>query len=188
MRNRNGGYVRRARGAGMGISAFLFAIILAVSIGYVGTKYIIYPLILQEKTPIVGTVEKEKPEEKVIEEETTKEEPKIEEVKSQEGQKEETEKLVTENKNTEQKQVIEDKQEVKVLSVYALQFGVFSDKTSANNKVAELKEKGVNSSVYEGVDEYKVFGNSYASKEKAMTAVDILSKGGIEAIVSEDKS
>lgn len=164
MNRRSGVY--RSRGTGIGISAFLFAIVLAVSIGYVGTKYVIYPFLLQDKTAVPKTAQNEKS--------TEAKSNGAEEWKS------------TEEKKTEEtKSIIEDKQKVEVLNVYSLQFGTYSDKESANIKVKELSANGINAYIYEGVGEYKVFGNSYASKERAQSAMTFISNGGIEAVLSE---
>ncbi|MEG1583901.1 MAG: SPOR domain-containing protein [Anaerovorax sp.] len=162
MNRRSGGY--RSRGTGMGISAFLLAVIVAVSMGYVGTKYVIYPFFLQEKNSVSNVtepaVEKEKDQEKVT--------------------------PVTEEKKPTEKKILEDKQEIKAIPVYSLQFGVYSDQDSAASKIKELESKGINGYIYEGTEDYKVLGNAYANKEKAKSAVEFISKGGIEVVLLEN--
>ncbi len=54
---------------------------------------------------------------------------------------------------------------------FTLQYGVFSSQDSADKLVSELRNEGKEAYVKEVDGNYKVFGETYASKEKAMKAL-----------------
>ncbi len=174
---RNSRFRRSRRGTGSGVLSLFIALILAVAVGYTGTKYLVYPLLLQGKS-LDNVQETVKPVEIT--------EP-IDTIKTEgTGNVEATSEVaIVPNPTTGLPQeVISDGQNIQEkVSGYALQYGIFSDKATATERVKELSQKGINVYVFETNTEFKVMGNAYQSKEKAANASDILQKGGVDVEV-----
>lgn len=168
---------RSRRGNSSSLFSIILSLILAVAIGYVGTKYIIYPLVLQDKgAENVSTDGLATTENPITNPAIEPNDPVLEENPVEEPTKQAVE---------TGKKVVEDQQEVKVVKGYSLQYGIFTDKNEATNLIATLSQKGANVYIFETGTEYKVLGNAYASEEKAKVAAEILKQNGTEVSVVE---
>ncbi len=174
---RNSRFRRSRRSTGSGVLSLFIALILAVAVGYTGTKYLVYPLLLQGKN-LDNVQETGSPVEVGEPLETIK-------VDGTEKPLTTTETATAPNPTTGLPQeVISDGQNIQEkVSGYALQYGVFTDKATATEKVKELSQKGLNVYIFETNTDFKVMGNAYQSKEKATNALEVLQKGGVNVEV-----
>jgi hypothetical protein len=155
------------RSTSTGFSAFIVVIILAVAVGYAGTKYIIYPHLLGTHT---------------------------EEESGQYGADNASTGSAVDVISSAPSIII-DQQDVKEGTPdivnpgppaaggngpYCVQFGSFSAKAGAETMSAELSGHGIYSYVYESGGSYKVLGLPYSDEAKAREAADIVS-----AVVSD---
>lgn len=150
------------RDARTGFSVFIIVIILAVAAGYAGTKYIIFPYLL-DSTPSVDSGINDG------------------------GNKTATETAV--DVITSPPSVIIDGQNLKndsngngnsntvsgASGPFSVQFGSFSTKEGADAMSAELTGKGIYSYVFESGGSYKVLGLPYSTEEKAKQAASVVS-------------
>ncbi len=145
-----------------GFSIFIVVIILAVAAGYAGTKYIIFPYLL-DNSPAESS-------------------------DSQTGGGQTASDAAVDTISSPPSVII-DQQNLKndatdsgnpdaVSSAngpFSVQFGSFSSKAGADTMSAELTGKGIYSYVYESGGSYKVLGLPYATEEKAKQAASIVS-------------
>ena len=165
MRYRRPGYNRRrpsARGRSERISfnAVLLILIAAVVAGYLTTRFVLYPL-LGFEFPSLETI-------------WDKYRPSVSEDKD--SNKEKTEDSKSETK--EQKTIVEDGVNTSEEG-YVIQFGSFSTKEAAKERVSELKDEGIKTSVIEKDDYYKVVGEIFTTKDKAKTAMADIDYDGV---------
>lgn len=155
------------RSTSTGFSVFIVVIILAVAVGYAGTKYIIYPYLLGNHTE--------------------------EEAGQSGGDKTPTESAVDVIPSApsiiiDQQDVKEEKPDIPNAGSlatggegpYCVQFGSFSAKSGAETMSSELSGHGIYSYVFESGGSYKVLGLPYSDEAKAREAADIVS-----AVVSD---
>lgn len=161
-----------------GLLFLLVIILLAVLSGYMGTKYVIAPILYSERQAQEG-----KQSELVKDEKTT--EPSVSN-SPQEGKND------PKGDNTD---VVVGEQEVKDLSekpnvtketnqsmptegsksgLFCLQFGSFSNKSAADICVQELAQKNISTFVMEKEGNFKVLSIPYESKEKAKAVAEQL--------------
>jgi cell division protein FtsN len=150
------------RDARTGFSIFIVVIILAVAAGYAGTKYIIFPYLLDSS---------------------------LSENSENQAGSDKTASNAAVDTITSPPSVIIDQQNLKndaantgnpdaVSSTngpFSVQFGSFSTKAGADTMSAELTGKGIYSYVYESGGSYKVLGLPYSTEEKAKQAASIVS-------------
>lgn len=165
MRYRRPGYNRRrpsARGRSerIGFNAVLLILIAAVVAGYLTTRFVLYPL-LGFEFPSLETI-------------WDKYRPSVSEDKD--SNKEKTEDSKSETK--EQKTIVEDGVNTSEEG-YVIQFGSFSTKEAAKERVSELKDEGIKTSVMEKDDYYKVVGEIFTTKDKAKTAMADIDYDGV---------
>jgi Sporulation related domain. len=171
----------------MGFSIFVVIIVLAVAAGYAGTKYVVYPYLLDNRNQI----------------EDASEQPKADGTATDAG--------VDVTTNTPS--VIIDKQDIKNTTdnststdgtlenpgstaansgsataktgngPYCVQFGSFSTRESAETLSSELTGKGIYSYILESGGAQKVLGLPYTNQEKAKEAVAIVSSEAADAFV-----
>lgn len=171
MKRRNR-YPRRSISAGFGI--FIVVIILAVAVGYAGTKYIIYPYLLGNHTE--------------------------EEAGQNNGQTagDNTAGGSPADDVPSAPSIIIDQQDMANVTPeignsgqlatggagpYCVQFGSFSAKTGAETMSAELSGHGIYSYVFESGGSYKVLGLPYTEEAKAREAADIVSAVVLDVFV-----
>lgn len=173
----------RYRNSGMGLSIFIFVIVLAIATGYAGTKYVVFPYLLNNPS-----------------ENSTEEIQDAGEATSGSGI----------DVISSLPSIIIDQQDVKDLSTnsaidtsrttvnletantgdasylkgpFSVQFGSFSTKEGAESLSYELTQKGIYSYVYESGGNHKVLGLPYADKEKAQEAARIVSAAVTDVFV-----
>lgn len=164
MKRRNR-YPRRGQSAGFSVSIFVLVIILAIAVGYAGTKYIIYPYLLGNNAS---------------------------EEQGQTGQTGQTGDIAATgsavDSNTSVPSIIIDQQDLVDQLVqnpgtlvtggagpYCVQFGSFSTKDGADAMSVQLSGEGIYSYVLESGGTYKVLGLPYADETKAREAADVVS-------------
>lgn len=157
MRYRRNRYGRRrppARGRNerIGFNAVLLILTGAVIAGYLTTRFVLYPVLGFEFPSLETIWDKYRP---AVSEDKDSSEDKTEDSKT------ETEK---------QKTIVEDNTDTSEEG-YVIQFGSFSTKSAAKERVAEMKSEGVKTSVIKKDDSYKVVGEIFTTKDKAKTAM-----------------
>ena len=161
MRYRRPRYNRRrpsARGGNerIGFNAVLLILIAAVIAGYLTTRFVLYPMLGFEFPSLETIWDKYRPS--VSEDKNSTEDSKSE--------------------TKEQKTIVEDKKDTSEEG-YVIQFGSFSTKAAAKERVAELKDEGIKTSVIEKDDYYKVVGEIFTTKDKAKTAMADIDYDGV---------
>lgn len=150
----------RGRSERIGFNAVLLILIAAVVAGYLTTRFVLYPL-LGFEFPSLETI-------------WDKYRPSVSEDKD--NNKEKTEDSKSETK--EQKTIVEDGVNTSEEG-YVIQFGSFSTKEAAKERVSELKDEGIKTSVMEKDDYYKVVGEIFTTKDKAKTAMADIDYDGV---------
>lgn len=168
---------RRGR-SGMGGGIFLFIILVALAVGYVGTKFIVYPYFL-------GTSPMEKTKEQTDEAnqgtETTSP-PGIlldqQDIKDIDGSKEGTE-ASPEKETTAVQETGQTGSDASNIVTskgpFTVQFGSFATKEGAEAFATELSNMGIYAYIFENDGSHKILGLPYAEKTKAQEAVAIVS-------------
>ncbi len=151
------------RNARAGFSVFIMVIILAVAAGYAGTKYIIYPYLLDnnqtEKTGEPGDGG------------TTSTNGAVDVITSAPS-------VIIDQQNLKNDTSGNENSNSAVVSgsgPFSVQFGSFSSKDGAEAFSSELSGKGIYSYVYESGGSYKVLGLPYSTEEKAKQAASVVS-------------
>lgn len=161
---------------GTGFSVFIIVIILAVAVGYAGTKYIIYPYLLGNSPS--GNSEDQNGAGSITTTETGIDvgtsPPSI--IIDQQNLKDGTSNA---DKNSEASGAA-IQQEGSAKGPFSVQFGSFSSMSGAEGMSQELKGSGIYSYIYESDGSYKVLGLPYSSEEKAKEAAAVVS-----AVVSD---
>ncbi|MDD2190505.1 MAG: SPOR domain-containing protein [Eubacteriales bacterium] len=173
MRKRNRYPGRRA---GISFSVFIIVIILAVAVGYAGTKYVIYPYLIGSSTP-EGTnnqIEKESGTTTETGIDIIPDAPSI--IIDKQNLKNDTADP-KENSKTSDTSL---QSEGSAKGPFSVQFGNFGLKSGAEAMSSELEGAGIYSYIYESDGSYRVLGLPYASKEKANEAAAVVS-----AVVSD---
>lgn len=165
MRYRRPRYNRRrpsARGGSeiIGFNTVLLILIAAVIAGYLTTRFVLYPL-LGFEFPSLETI-------------WDKYRPAVSEDKDGSKDKNENTKANT----NKQKTIVEDKTDSQD-SGYVIQFGSFSTEEAAMERVSELKDEGIKTSVIEKDNDYKVVGEIFNTKDKAKTAMADIDYDGV---------
>jgi len=159
------------RGAGSGFSVFIFVIILAIAVGYAGTKYVIYPYLLgtspnvqsddQNPTGNVSTTDQG-----------------IDVISSVPSIIIDQQDIKTDSSDTEDNTVASDAATTSKgnsKGPFSVQFGSFGSKSGAEDMSKELEGSGIYSYVYESDGSYKVLGLPYSNEEKAKEAASVVS-------------
>ena len=157
MRYRRNRYGRRrppARGRNerIGFNAVLLILTGAVIAGYLTTRFVLYP-ILGFEFPSLETI-------------WDKYRPAVSEDKDSGNDKTDDGKTKTDRQET----IVEDDADTSEEG-YVIQFGSFSTKDAAKERVAEMESEGVKTSVIKKGDYYKVVGETFSTKDKAKTAM-----------------
>ncbi|MGI6748600.1 MAG: SPOR domain-containing protein [Anaerovoracaceae bacterium] len=164
------------RGMGSSFSVFIFVIILAVAVGYAGTKYIIYPYLL-------GTSTSMKSEDLDSPGNNLTTETGIDEISSVPSIIIDKQDIKDESSDTNDKSVAPNASivsEGNAKGPFCVQFGSFGSISGAEVMSKELESSGIYSYVYETDGSYKVLGLPYSSEEKAKEAAAVVS-----AVVSD---
>ncbi|MEG0829045.1 MAG: SPOR domain-containing protein [Anaerovoracaceae bacterium] len=145
-------------------------ICLSICAGYFTAKYVVYPILGYEPTGLNVLKQTQAPEEET-KETTNTDSTEIEESVSVESTQSGT-------KADKEKTVIEDKVDVKDVAGegYALQFGSYSTRKSAEKTVKDLKSSGVKANVVKKDGNYKVIGKIFETKDKARTSLEEMDK------------
>ena len=157
------------RNAGTGFTVFVMIIILAVAVGYAGTKYIIYPYLLGNDPAKASDGQSGgngSPTEAAVDTNTSV--PSI--IIDQQNLKNSSGSAV----NNEAADTISQSGE-NLNGPFSVQFGSFSTRSGADSLSEQLTGKGIYSYVYESSGSYKVLGLPYSSEEKAKEAAAIVS-------------
>lgn len=154
------------RGADAGFAGFIIVIILAIAVGYAGTKFILYPYLLG-----TGASEHEKKngtDQTVLSDSAVSVIPDAPSVIiDQQDLKNGT--------TTENGKVQTNPDASASDGPFSVQFGSFSEQTGAEDLSVQLSGKGIYSYVYKSSGSYKVLGLPYAAEEKAKQAALIVS-------------
>ncbi|MDD4566155.1 MAG: SPOR domain-containing protein [Eubacteriales bacterium] len=166
-----------SRGGGSGFSVFIFVIILAVAVGYAGTKYIIYPYLLGSSPAVesknqdnAGSV-------------STTTETGIDVISSVPSAATDKQDIKNDTSDIEDNSVASNAAVLQAgnsKGPFSVQFGSFNSKPGAEDMSKELDGSGIYSYVYESDGSYKVLGLPYSSEEKAKEAAAVVS-----AVVSD---
>ncbi|WP_432664214.1 SPOR domain-containing protein [Wukongibacter baidiensis] len=149
------------------LGAIALLCVLAISIGYFGTKYFIIPKYLtsQNTSASGNTTQKKvdlKPQKNVDNEKTPAS-------NGTEGSKETNETKETASNNEGKEQTAEKKLyslEVPPLNIFNIQVGSFDNKAHAETQVKNLKDKGLSGYIVES-DRYRVMVMSFVQRESA---------------------
>ena len=165
------------RSAGSGFTAFIIVIILAVAVGYAGTKYIIYPYLLgsspasdsqvqggDSTTTDSGIDTVTNPPSVIIDQQNVQ--------NQQPGTDEKTNADANANSGNSG---TDSQTNTGSKGPYSVQFGSFSTKTGADAFSTELAGDGIYSYVYESNGSFKVLGLPYANEDKAKEAASVVS-------------
>lgn len=181
---------RRYRGAGMGFSVFIIIIVLAVTAGYAGTKYVIYPYLLNGSARTEDASEKQDAGATTtsgIGVDTIASMPSViidkQDIKDAQDTKLNTNDQKNENKSNSTSTSSQVPSSVNSAGPYCVQFGNFSTKEGAEILSNSLKANGIYSFTYENNGTLKVLGQPYTSQEKAKQAAAIVSAVAEDAFV-----
>lgn len=165
------------RGVGSGFYVFIFVIIFAVAVGYIGTKYIIYPYLLGTNPAV------ESEDQNNAENVSTTTETGIDMISSVPST------TIDQSDIKKDSTDIDDNAAVSSAAIvpegndkgpFSVQFGSFDLKSGAEDMLHKLDGSGIYSYVYESDGSYKVLGLPYSSEEKAKKAAAVVS-----AVVSD---
>lgn len=176
----------RSRSRGMGFSIFIIVIILAVATGYAGTKFIVYPYLLDNNPK---TEDSANPSDT----DGTSTGPGIDAISSmpsiiidqQNIKDNNTSNPAVETGNS----VVNPNTPVAGVTTpvekgpFSVQFGSFATKEGAETLSNQLTEKGIYSYIYESGGSHKVLGLPYAEKVKAQEAAAIVSSAVADVFV-----
>ncbi|WP_324823858.1 SPOR domain-containing protein [Sinanaerobacter sp. ZZT-01] len=180
--------MRRRGRYGKSINGLLFLLViifLSVFSGYMGTKYVIAPILYSEQE-----------EQQATDQEKDKEKLDTQGADSPENGADKGDGVNADsNENKKREDVVSGKQEVKDLpkdsksseepeksvsaqgntsGLFCLQFGSFSNKNAAETCVQELTQKNISTFVMEKDGSFKVLSIPYETKEKAKAAAEQL--------------
>ncbi|QOX62912.1 hypothetical protein FRZ06_05940 [Anoxybacterium hadale] len=167
------------RSAGTGFTVFIIVIILAVAVGYAGTKYIVYPYLLGN-----GAATEPKDQGGAGSDQTGGVDPNTslpsviidqQNVQNQQPNAQTPQQSQGSSENSGASQTINSAK-----GPFSVQFGSFSTKVGADEMSTALTGKGIYSYVYESNGSYKVLGLPYESEAKAKEAAAVVS-----AVVSD---
>lgn len=173
----------RKRRSGAGFTIFIFIIVLALVVGYAGTKFVLYPYLLNNSQieesdgqPGIDT--------NVNSDENTDADDKVDSTKP----KADADTII----NTSVPSIIIDQQNITELDKvsisdskgpFTVQFGSFATADGAEVLSSELTAKGIYSYVLESDGSHKVLGLPYSEKSKAQEAMTIVSTEVADAFV-----
>ena len=152
----------------MSISVFIVIVILAVAAGYTGTKYVVYPFLLDSSAHADHLTESQNDAE-------TASESGIDTIASMPSVILDQQNVQNIKEEEDTKTTSSDSTAVAGSGPYCVQFGSFSAKEGAETLSKELSAKGIYSFVVEDGDSQKVLGLPYTTKEKASEAAAIVS-------------
>lgn len=162
------------RNTHIGFSVFIFVIILAVAVGYAGTKYVIYPYLLGSD-PLEGSEVPKDGKDRAAEIDVIPSSPSIiidqQNIKDEKDEKKEVSEPAVDSGSS----AVNPPSAASLNGPFSVQFGSFSSKSGAQALSEELSGKGIYSYVYESKGSYKVLGLPYESEEKAKKAASIVS-------------
>lgn len=143
----------------------LVIMVAAIGLGYLTARFVIGPLLgyNADESPIA-----------VIDKDKDKEEKKSEKAAAETAGESKEDQKDTDEEKTETAKAPEDG--------FALQFGVFSSKESAQKLAESLKEKGIEAKIVEDGDNYKVISNVVDTKEKAIAGLDDIKDKEVEDV------
>ena len=152
---------------GVNFSAVFAIIIISILAGYLTTKFVVYPLVGEGDTSmftkLYGLLGKNELKTEEAEPPDRQEE--------QDGNQIVEDGLTVQDSNTEA-----EAGENTLESGYAVQFGSFSSKASAEKMISDLKLNGIDAKILEKDDTYKVIGNVFATKEEAVSAMELVDR------------
>ncbi|MGI6731120.1 MAG: SPOR domain-containing protein [Anaerovoracaceae bacterium] len=184
----NRGYRPRKR-SGSVFTIFVVIVLLAVAAGYAGTKYIIYPIFLQD-SGVDGSINSENqngsqaqsdidvttsPPSVTIDSQTNPDENQEVTEQSQEAQ--------VKNDSEQENQAVPSGK-----GPYTVQFGNFTTREAADSYAKELTQQGIYTYIYEDDSTFKVLGLPYGEKAKAQEAVSVISSIVEDAFVVDMSS
>ena len=176
------------RNTGTGFTVFIIVIILAIVVGYAGTKYIVYPYLLGN-----GSVSEEQGQNadgvgqspgtdtmpSVIIDQQNVQNPNSQNQTDQSNQSQQNNQTQQQNDQSSQQGTGAVGGGAQTISSsngpFSVQFGSFSTRNGAEEMSAELTGKGIYSYVYESGGSFKVLGLPYSSEAKAKEAASVVS-------------
>ena len=172
----------RHRNSGMGLSIFIFIIVLAVATGYAGTKYVIFPYLLDSKSPNSNSEGLNADGSSGAGIDVTTSLPSI--ILDQQDIKDLSSKSAVETGSSAViPQVASGATNLSMKGPFSVQFGSFATKEGADVLSKQLTQKGIYSYVYESRGTHKVLGLPYADKEMARKAAIIVSSAVADVFV-----
>lgn len=163
---RNGARNRNIKKKGASLFTVVIIIVLAIFLGFMTTKFIVYPLILGQEASFDVVLDSFFADDDVSEnDEATDSKEGDDAVSDSDAQTSEPSGTVQSSENA-----------VSLASGYSIQFGAFSSKASAEELLADLQSSGISASIVEKDGVYKVIGPLFATKEEALASkTDVIS-------------
>lgn len=173
----------RPRRQGSAFTAFIIVIILAVAAGYVGTKYFVYPYLIDNNKNAAEENTGESPETKTTTEAGVDAISSMPSVIIDQQDIKDAKSATGESIITDKNPSVTPEAAIAGKGPFSVQFGSFSTKAAAEELSAQLTQKGIYSYVFESGGNHKVLGLPYADKEKANQAASIVSAAASDAFV-----
>lgn len=163
---------------GVNLFAIIAIIGLAVLMGFLTTKFVVYPLILGEEATfetdfgsiIAGHKENENSDTNSGNEESVGNDADKANLDSSENQPDLSGNPVTDPSALKDKADNDIKDAGSDFSGYSIQYGSFSTEDAANELVSELRASGLTAQIVRKDDMYKVIGQLFKTKEEAVSA------------------
>lgn len=160
---RNSARNRNIKKKGVNLFTVAFVIVLAVFLGFMTTKFIVYPLVLGQEASFDVVFDA-----LFAEDGDVSEKKEVPDNKSGDDVASDSDTQTSEESDTVQT----SETAVSLASGYSIQFGAFTNKASAEELLTDLQSSGISANIVEKDGVYKVIGPLFATKEEALASKD----------------